>query len=755
MASQISVLDRVRLALPGLTSKTRKVADYILACPRDCIFLTTRKMAQRCGVSEATVVRFAAQAGFPGYTGFIRRLREEVRADKQVTQIEDVFFTGTHPFVAEARRVAIRLGALDTALLMDMAKEMSACPDVAIVSTRAFMPAAGQLELALEHPGTRCVCLDIEHAQAWKSIHNAPGDTLFIALAGDDLSPHLVRALRLISRNRFRVITLATSGSAALERNSTEFFSLAGSGNVSPALLMAHTVHYLEGLVHEIRIAPDPGEAGLQKALFQGSDPTVEDRDHLRIGIWGRQTSFDPYAMASFARDMPVMECLYNGLAAYRPGTWDIVPGLAESWEVFENEARIVFNLRRGVQFHHGYGECTARDVAFTVNRFLSGTGTTIFKGVWQEVERVEILDRYTVVLHFRSMPAKLWDMLCSVPSFVVSRKAWQDLGEEGFKRTPVGTGPYQMQSLHFGGNTTIERFAQYWGIKPRSQYITFKGIRSESGLFQSLMSRQIDVAQVPFATLSHYPQRQDINVHLTPKNDFWFLGLNTQSHLFRDIRVRRAVCLSINRRQILEQAFQRLMPPADAPLPEGMTGYWADAPAQPWEPDRARALLRAANVPRNQTLRLVFPEETASKAVARIVKENLEDMGFRVATAYFSGVENGDLSGARYDMFINFFHADRFTHTPLQWFCSTSPWNLARWESRAYDRCIADVARARSASRRHELLVAAQKLISEAAWALWLSHGVSMVLYQKNVDIGTMQPDGNLLPWTAHKSVF
>jgi peptide/nickel transport system substrate-binding protein len=749
------VLDKVRLLLPKLTSKTSKVAHFVLDNPQDCIFLTTRKMARSCDVSEATVVRFAVQVGFPGYTGFIDRLREEVQANKKVTKIEDIFFSGSHPFIEELRRVAIRLGAVDTAPLMQAAKQIAQSPAVYIVSTEEYSPIAQQLERAVQHPGIHCTILDIEHVQAWKGIHSAPRQSVFIALAGDTLSPHLLRAVRLIMRNHLHLITLCTSRSTTLERNSSTFFSLAGSGNVSSVLLLTHLVHYLGNLLKETRAPQEPRELEIQKELFQGSDPTIENQEHLRIGIWGRQTSFDPYSLTSFARDLPVMECLYDGLTAYRPGTWDIVPGLAANWEVFENEKKIVFNLRQGVQFHHGYGECTSKDVAFTIKRFLYEKGTTIFKNVWQEIHRVELVDRYTITLHFTEFPLKLWDMLSSVPAFIVSHKAWKDLGEEGFKRTPVGTGSYQMQSLHFGGNTTIERFDQYWGVKPRSQYITFKGIHSESGLFHSLMGQQIDVASVPFATLSHYPKRQEINIHLAQKNDFWFMGFNTRSPLLQDVNVRKALCLSINKKRILEEAFQSLMPQAESPLPRGLPGHWAAAPPQLHDPHSARELLKAANIPLKQTLRLVFPEETASKAVARIVQENLEDMGFRVELGSFTGVQKYEQLGEQYDLFINFFHVDKFTHTPLQWFCSDSPWNLSRWHSDAYDEIINQVMKTNDGEKQHQLLIDAQKLLADAHWAVWLSHGISVVLYQKNVDIGTMQPDGNLLPWTAYKTVL
>ena len=755
MRSQISVLDKVRLLSPELTSKTKKVADFILARPEESLFLTTRKMAQRCNVSEATVVRFAVQTGFSGYSDFMEHLRGEVPATPKMTKIEDVFFATSHPFVDELRRVAIRLGAIDTSPLMQITKQITTATYVYVISTNENAPMAMQLQRTIRYPQTLCITLDIEHAQAWEDIHAAPRQSLFIALAGDIPSAHMLRAARLIRKNNFQLITFCTAPNPILQQNSTTFFSLAGSGNVKPALLLTHLVHYLGNLLQESRAPQEPKELEIQKQLFQGNDPTVEQQEHLRIGIWGRQTSFDPYSLNSFARDMPVIECLYDGLTAYRPGTWEVVPGLAESWKIFENENKIVFNLRRGVQFHHGYGECSAKDVVFSMNRFRNNEKNTIFKKIWREIQRVEVIDAHTFTLHFSTFPLKLWDMLSSVPAFIVSRNAWKDLGEEGFKRMPVGTGPYQMQSLHFGGDITIQRFDQYWGIKPRSQYITFKGIRNETTLFHSFMGQQLDVASVPFATLSHYAETQNINIHITPKNDFWFLGLNTKSPLFQDPEVRKAICLGINKKRIEEEAFQNLMPPANAPLPPGTTGHWEDASPQLYDLPAARTLLKSCNVPRKQTLMLVFPEETASRAVARIVQENLEDMGFTVETDFFTGIQHYTPLGNQYDLYINFFHVDKFSPTPLKWFCSDSPWNLSHWNCPEYDAIIRKATKTKDTQKQHTLLIDAQKCIADAHWAVWLAHGISVLLYQKNVDIGTLQPEGGMLPWTACKSAL
>ncbi len=98
-------------------------------------------------------------------------------------------------------------------------------------------------------------------------------------------------------------------------------------------------------------------EAGAVKKL------PAAGKTELKIATWEDVNTFDPGWMTSGERELTIMTCLYNGLVKYKEGGWEIVPDLAESWEVAPGGKAVTFHLRKGAQFHKGYGEMTAEEI--------------------------------------------------------------------------------------------------------------------------------------------------------------------------------------------------------------------------------------------------------------------------------------------------------------------------------------------------------------------------------------------------------
>ncbi|MBW2660038.1 MAG: polyamine ABC transporter substrate-binding protein, partial [Deltaproteobacteria bacterium] len=119
----------------------------------------------------------------------------------------------------------------------------------------------------------------------------------------------------------------------------------------------------------------------------------------LRIGTLGSDAiSLDPH-MSTKTQDKIIFPLIFNGLVRFKPGTADlnsIEPDLAESWEVSEDKLVWTFKLRHGVQFHGGYGELTADDVVFSLNKAAEKTTSSAYKE-YSAVKSVEAVDPYTV----------------------------------------------------------------------------------------------------------------------------------------------------------------------------------------------------------------------------------------------------------------------------------------------------------------------------------------------------------------------
>jgi peptide/nickel transport system substrate-binding protein len=133
---------------------------------------------------------------------------------------------------------------------------------------------------------------------------------------------------------------------------------------------------------------------GLLLCIFPSS---ATAGDQIKIATWEDISTFDPGWMTSAERELIIMSSLYNGLVKYKEGSWDIVPDLAESWDVAPDGKSIVFHLRKNVQFHKGFGEMSAEDVKFSLDRIVDPKAEAAEKGTWKLLDNVEVVDKYTV----------------------------------------------------------------------------------------------------------------------------------------------------------------------------------------------------------------------------------------------------------------------------------------------------------------------------------------------------------------------
>lgn len=178
------------------------------------------------------------------------------------------------------------------------------------------------------------------------------------------------------------------------------------------------------------------------------STTTANASGPVKIATWEDVNTFDPGWMTSGERELTIMSCLYNGLVKYKEGSWKIAPDLAESWEVAPDGKSVTFKLRKGVQFHKGYGEMTAEDVKFSLERIIDPNAKSPEKGQWKLLEKVDIIDKYTVKIVLKDIMPTLFDAVLPMNSgYIVSKKAAEELGREKFSVNPVGTGPYALKS--------------------------------------------------------------------------------------------------------------------------------------------------------------------------------------------------------------------------------------------------------------------------------------------------------------------
>jgi len=289
---------------------------------------------------------------------------------------------------------------------------------------------------------------------------------------------------------------------------------------------------------------------------------------------------------------------------------------LAETWSMSPDARTYTFHLRQGVVFHGDWGELSAEDVKFTIEKATSEGSKNGAVGYLSEtVESIETPDRYTVVLRLKKPSLGLTNYLTEIlPNLgIISKKYYEAVGEEANNRTPVATGPYRFASHSLGESITFEAVEGHWRVTPSIKTITIKAVPDAAARLLMLQAGQADIAPISYDQLREVEgaglkvvglQNQSLvtvlltGQYLNPAYDLkdtppWAVPDKEKAY-----KVRRALSLLINREEIVQYVLGG-RGSVDKATAFGFVptniGFDPSGVTDPYDPERARELLREA----------------------------------------------------------------------------------------------------------------------------------------------------------------
>jgi len=263
-------------------------------------------------------------------------------------------------------------------------------------------------------------------------------------------------------------------------------------------------------------------------------------------------TFLDPAETSGIATPFAFLYAMHDALIKPLPGN-NMAPCLAESWQESPDGLVVEFKLREGLKFHNG-DPFTAEDVKFSFHRYRG----TSARQLHDRVKAVEVVDPHRVrfVLHapwpdflaFYATPA-------TGAAWIVPRKYIEKVGEDGFKRQPVGLGPYRFVRMSPGVELVLEANEQYWRKKPSVKRIVFKGVPDRTTRLAMLKAGDADIGYlmvgVEGATIRADPKLRLVRVI---PSAVWWLEFPEQwnpKSPWRDRRVRLAANLAVDKHAI------------------------------------------------------------------------------------------------------------------------------------------------------------------------------------------------------------
>jgi len=339
-------------------------------------------------------------------------------------------------------------------------------------------------------------------------------------------------------------------------------------------------------------------------------------------------TWFDPAETPGIITPFMVMYALHDAVVKPMPGN-PLAPSLAQSFSASEDGLIYEFVLRNGAKFHNG-DPVTAEDVKFSFERYR-GTSHDLMK---ERTASVDVVDPR----HVRFTLKKPWtDFLTFYASatgagWIVPKKYVEKVGDEGFKKAPIGAGPYKFVSFTPGIELVMEAFDQYWRKTPSVKRIVFKVIPDEATRLAALKRGEVDLAYSIRGELAEELQR-------TPGLSLKSAVVGTQWVYFpeqwdpkspwHDERVRRAASLAMDRKTINEALTLGRSLLSNSIIPVNFEYYW-QPPAPAYDPAKARQLLAEAGYP-NGFDAGEFSGDSSYANVGEAILDNLQAVGIRV----------------------------------------------------------------------------------------------------------------------------
>ncbi|TCZ58648.1 ABC transporter substrate-binding protein [Roseicella aquatilis] len=345
----------------------------------------------------------------------------------------------------------------------------------------------------------------------------------------------------------------------------------------------------------------------------------------LTMGVGAPVTSLDPH-YHQLSPNIAVGHMIFSGLTSTDAHA-RVVPDLAESWQAVD-ETTWEFRLRRGVRFHNG-SALTAEDVAFTLARVPNVPNSPSSYGIYtRPIREVQVVDSHTLRLKTASpyplMPTDLSLLM------ILDRETHANATTEGFNAGPmaVGTGPFRMASHRNGDRIEFERNDAYFGAAPAWQRVTYRMITNDAARTAALLAGDVEfIDQVPTSDLAKL--RADQRVALSEITGLRLIFLTfdharTEASPFvtdndgkplpknplKDVRVRRALSMAVDRGAITDRVMEGAAIPAGQFLPEGSFSYVPELAPTRYDPEGAKRLLAEAGFPQGFRITLHGPND-------------------------------------------------------------------------------------------------------------------------------------------------
>src|SRR5262245_34148113 len=328
-----------------------------------------------------------------------------------------------------------------------------------------------------------------------------------------------------------------------------------------------------------------------------------------------------------------------------------IVPRLAESWQVSKDGLTRTFKLRKGVKFHDGT-PFDAQAAVFSWARMFKKDAPHFYARansytsyVVEFITSAEALDDQTLKLTF-SKPYSEWERM-TLQSWgeplMISPTQVKKVGNEKFADSPVGTGPFKLVENIPNDRIVLERFKDYWGTPPNVDKLVFRRLDDPAARVAALRTGEVDFILAPLPDEVESLRKDKFQILQSNAPHIWYWHLNMKDEHFKDVRVRKAVQMAIDKDKMCRELLRGTAKPAWSMISPATAAYDPKYKPYSYDPEKAKALLKDAGL--GGGFETVFWTSTSGSgqmipvAMAEWIQRDLAKVGIRVKLETFDWI--------------------------------------------------------------------------------------------------------------------
>jgi peptide/nickel transport system substrate-binding protein len=349
---------------------------------------------------------------------------------------------------------------------------------------------------------------------------------------------------------------------------------------------------------------------------------TAAAAQDLRIGLASEPTAMDPH-YHNLSPNNSLLGHIFERLVD-QDDRQNMVPGLAESWKAID-ATTWEFKLRRNVRWHDG-SPFTADDVLFSFERAPNVEGSPSSFGIYIRGKTATKVDDHTIHIKTAAPYPLMPNDLSTI--YIISRKHGQGAKTPDYNsgKAAIGTGSYRFVEYTPGNRIVMQRNDQYWGPKPAWQRVTFRALKSDPSRVAALLAGDVDfIDEVPATDMERLKKDPKLTVAQVVSNRIIYLHLDhfrddspfvqgkdgkPIKNPLRDVRVRKAISMSIDRDAIVSRVMEGVAIKAGQLLPDGFFGVSPKLKPVAYDPNGAKKLLAEAGVPNGFRMTIHSPND-------------------------------------------------------------------------------------------------------------------------------------------------